>query len=122
MSGMTTFQNLEVRKFGEAIYDVVENELSTAIVDHLGCGRFFEEPDANGEKVPYTFSDLFQKLRESGFTIDHDVLERGGVAILEIRIYEEISKKSRKIVTKFDIRSETLDVPQESETDEESAQ
>lgn len=115
MSGATTFQNAELQKFGEAIYDVVENQLCEAISAHLGCGRYYEEKDNEGLKVPYTFSDLFHKLRESGHNVDHRVSERRGQAVLIITISKDVVCIEKTIKTSFNVGLEDYEAPVQPE-------
>lgn len=107
----STFQNAEIQKFGEALSEVVENELSNAIADHLGCGRYYEEKDNEGKKVPYTFTDLFHKLRESGHNLDHRMSSKGGKAVLVITISEDVKRIEKVVNTSFNVAISDYDAP-----------
>lgn len=94
-----TYQSHEVNKFGEEIFERVEQILIDSIVEHLGTSRNFEQKDANGDVVPKTFGDLFHELVGAGFYIDHDVSDDGN--FLRVYIYQKTVTKQYALESRF---------------------
>lgn len=92
------FQESEVRKYAEAIYDSTEKKLVAAILEVLGRT---EDKDEEGNPIVYTFDYAYRLLNESGYALNHRFVESQGKASLEIKIYKEFKSFSYDVKTSF---------------------
>lgn len=90
------FQDSQIRSYAESIYDVTSSKLVSVIAETIGLS---EDKDVDGNPIVMDFDYAYAKLREAGYSLDHNFVEKGGSCDLVIRVYKLASVTTFPVAT-----------------------
>lgn len=102
---MSDFQEHEVSRVAQDIYDLTTNVITKAIIERLGIEDVYTDQDEEGNivQLPVEFKRAFDLLRESGQMVTHEFVLEENKPVMKIAFYKIDSQKTYDVKSIYEI-------------------